>query len=107
MPLKIPRHPPAPGRTDPRDKRWFAENPARRQRVRAPFAEELARVRLQGLLKPLRPGQEHAVIVSDLGTHIMTQLVTVRLDQPGVYPDNDQDIDRAFRRPNAPQGVPA
>lgn len=103
----IPNHAPAPDWTDPRDKAWFREHPERRQRVRAPFAEELTRARLMGVLKPLKPGQTYAVIVSDLGAHVMTQLFALRLDQPGIFPDSDDDIDRAFRRPKAPKGVPA
>lgn len=107
MPLNIPRQPAATAPIDQRDKDWFALHPERRQRVRMPFAEELTRANLLGLLQPLKQGQEYAVLVQDLGSHWMSQIVAVRLDQSGVFPDSDDAIDRGFRRPNVPKGVPA
>lgn len=104
--MKAPVHPPAPNFTDPRDIAWFTAHPDRRQRARAPFPEEIARARLLGVLTPLLPGQEYGVIVTDLGSHRMSQLVSVRLDRPGIFPDSDDDIDRGFR-PKTPKGVPA
>lgn len=108
MLLSIPNHAPAPDRTDPRDLAFFALHPERRFRARAPFREELRQAKLLGRLSPLAPGQEYATIVSRLGADVITTvLAKVRLDLPGVYPDSDEDIDRAFRRPKTPKGVPA
>lgn len=107
MPLKLPHHPAATAPVDQRDKDWFALHPERRQRVRTPFQGELTRARMLGLLQPLKPGQEYAVLVQDLGSHWMSQLIAIRLDQPGVLPESDDDIDRGFRRQRAPRGVPA
>lgn len=107
MPLNIPCHPATTAPIDQRDKDWFALHPQRRQRVRAPFPEELTCAKLLGILRQLKPGQEYAVIVQDLGSHWMSQFIAIRLDQHGVFPDSDDDIDRSFRRPKAPKGIPA
>lgn len=105
--LNIPEHAPAPDRVDPRDLAFFALNPDRKYRAREPFPEEIRQAKLLNRLPPLKEGQTYCTIVIRTGGPILTQLAAVRLDQPGVFPDKDDDIDRSFRRPKAPKGVPA
>jgi len=105
--LNIPVHAPAPSRTDSRDLAFFSLHPERRYRARAPFREELRHAKLIGRLPPLKDGQVYCTIVARTGGPILTWLAAVRLDQPGVYPDSDDDIGRGFHRPKSPKGVPA
>lgn len=102
---------PAPSHTDPRDMVFFAMNPGRKYRARAPFRREIRAARRRGMDMSLSPGQSLAVIVTRVGSGIITTaLVKVRLDRSGVYPDSDDDIRGGFSRgprPIAPVGEPA
>lgn len=101
---------PAPNRTDDADMLFFAVNPSRRMRVRAPFRSEIRNAKTRGRLPVLQPGQEFVVIVQRLDSPITTMLAVARLDAPGTYPDTDDEIRRAFGRqpkPVAPAGVTA
>lgn len=104
-------HEPAPSFTDPRDLAFFALRPDREYRARAPFRREIRDARRRRLDMSLSPGQSLAVIVTRVGSGIITTaLVKVRLDRPGVYPESDDDIRGGFTRgprPTAPVGEPA
>lgn len=100
---------PAPSYTDPSDLAFFEAHPGRGYRARAPFAREIFQALSRGHCLDLKPGQSLAVIITRVGSTFITTLAKVRLDQPGVYPDNDDDIRGGFKgpRPVAPAGIPA
>lgn len=100
---------PAPSFTDPEDLAFFRLHPERNYRAREPRPNELKQAARRGHRLELAPGQTWAVIVTRVSNTFITTLGKVRLDQPGVYPDNDDDIRGAFKgpRPVAPAGVPA
>jgi hypothetical protein len=112
--LKIfpaPDDEPAPSYTDPRDLAFFAMRPDRRYRARAPFRREIRQAKRGGHDLSLAPGQSLAVIVTRVGSGIIiTAFAKVRLDNPRVYPNSDDDIRGGFTRgprPTAPVGEPA
>lgn len=100
---------PAPAYTDPDDVAFFAKHPERNYRARAPKLPELEYAGQRGHCLDQKPGQSLAVIITRVGSTFITTLAKVRLDQPGVYPDNDDDIRGGFKgpRPVAPAGIPA
>lgn len=100
---------PAPAYTDPADLAFFEAHPERSYRARAPFPREIFQALSRGHCLDLETGQSLAVIVTRVSNTFITTLAKVRLDQPGVYPDNDDDIRGGFRgpRPVAPAGIPA
>lgn len=100
---------PAPAYTDPADLAFFNAHPERRYRARAPFVREIFQALSRDHYLGLEPGQSLAVIVTRVSNTFITALAKVRLDHPGVYPDNDDDIRGGFKgpRPVAPAGIPA
>jgi hypothetical protein len=79
-----------------RDRSFFRANPDRRYRVRYPLRKELRQVDRIGLLKPLRPGQKHVVIVHRHDGAISTTLAVVRLLPAQPLPDTDEEIVRSL-----------
>lgn len=99
----------APSFTDPEDLAFFRLHPERNYRAREPRARELRQAARRGHRLELAPGQSWAVIVTRISNTFITTLAKVRLDQPGVYPDTDDDIRSGFKgpRPVVPAGIPA